>query len=113
MAGFARMDKHGGCASGRQGGCDFGPDVSALAHARDNDAALDIQHHVNGVRKARVQSGFEADQGLSFNVQSLARELKGLIGIEGHVFILTRDGPKRDYDEVVSANTYRSEFNAA
>ena len=84
MAGFARVDKHGGCARGGQGGGNFGPDVTALAHARDNDAALDIQHHLDSLRKAGVESGLEAHQGFGFNVQSLACELKGLVGIEGH-----------------------------
>jgi hypothetical protein len=33
--------------------------------------------------------------------------LEGLVGIEGHALILTRDGAKRDYDDKAIAITTR------
>jgi len=68
---------------------------------------------LNGLRKPRVEPGFEPHQGLGFNVQSLASELEGLIGIEGHARILTRDGAKRDYDDRQAANTTRESKQCA
>ena len=113
MAGFPGVNKHGGCARRRQSGGYFGANVSAFAHACYHHSAFDIQHHLDGLRKARVQSGFDAHQGFGFNVQSLASELEGLIGVEGHVFILTRDGAKRDYDDRVAANSTRESKQCA
>ena len=82
MAGFARMNKHGGRACRGQCGGNLGANVPALAHAGDHHAAFDVEHHLNGLRKARVQTGFESHQGLCLNVQSLACELEGLVWVE-------------------------------
>ena len=76
------MHKHGGGACRRQGGGNFGADVPALAHAGDNHAAFDVEHHLNGLCETSVQARFEAHQGSRFNVQSLACELEGLFRVE-------------------------------
>ena len=49
VAGFSGVNKHGRCACRRQGGCYFGANVPALAHAGDHHAAFDVEHHLNGL----------------------------------------------------------------
>ena len=86
--------------------------MTTFAHAGDHHAALDVQHHLNSLRKAIVQPGLESHQSLGFNVQSLASEMEGLVVIEGHALILARDVAKRDYDAEVARKSFRRNINA-
>ena len=63
MAGLAGMDELGRRAGGGERGSDLAADMTGLAHAADDDAALACQHEADGAGEVAVQGLGQAGQG--------------------------------------------------
>ena len=73
---FGRMQEMGPSASRGKRGRQFLTDVARLAHAGDNQIAIELEDQVDGAKKTAIQLFDQIDQGPSFGGNNLAAELQ-------------------------------------
>lgn len=97
MAGLGRVHKHRRRARRCQRGGDLAPDVSALAHAHDDDPTTTGQHDLNGLHELLTHPLSQVLHGLRLDPEGLTGQRQALDCIERdgwtHRSILVSDLP--------------------
>ena len=72
MAGFARMNKEGGCAGAGECGGQLAPDMTGFAHAGDHNAAAAGEQGVTGNAEGGGQALEQGVDGVAFHADGAA-----------------------------------------
>ena len=71
-----------GGAGGRQRGGDLAADVAALAHAHHHHAAAHVEHGLDGAGEVVAGAGLQPQHGRGLDVEGVAGQLQGALGVE-------------------------------
>jgi hypothetical protein len=71
MIDVERVDEERGCAGAREGGCNLGANVAALAYTRHDDLSLAVEDEFHGTLEIVVELRDEFHHGINFVFDAL------------------------------------------